>query len=239
MTITFDGSTKIISLSATSSLSVKDLWSRWCDWMAISTNSKWLPAMSQVGGNTIDLSAGTSIPPYIYLINDWRVRPQESSHTLNVSDGILLVDGGGDPFVDTLGSYIVRINYSQPVQAITVATGGGSGASAAEVWGYSTRALTSGAAPSASAIAAQVRVELAVELARIDAAISSIASSNAPSAIDNALAVRSELATELARLDAAISSRLASGIVNANVQQVNGTTIYGTGTDLDPFREVP
>jgi hypothetical protein len=44
-----------------------------------------------------------------------------------VNDGILLVEGGGDPFVNTTGSYVVRINYQQPVQAITVATGGGSG----------------------------------------------------------------------------------------------------------------
>jgi hypothetical protein len=32
--------------------------------------------------------------------------------------------GGGDPFIDTNGNYVVRVNYQQPVQAITVATGG-------------------------------------------------------------------------------------------------------------------
>ena len=44
-----------------------------------------------------------------------------------------LVDGGGDPFVNTSGSFVVRINYSQSVQAITVANGGGGGASAEDV----------------------------------------------------------------------------------------------------------
>jgi hypothetical protein len=36
----------------------------------------------------------------------------------------LLREGGGDPFEDTVGAYTVRINYQQPVQAITVETGG-------------------------------------------------------------------------------------------------------------------
>lgn len=88
--------------------------------------------MEQVGGNVIDAGAGTSIPPYIYLLNGWRVKPQEAHHTLNVTGGVLLVNGGGDPFVNTTGSFIVRINYSQPVQAITVATGGGGGSTPAE-----------------------------------------------------------------------------------------------------------
>jgi hypothetical protein len=127
--ISFDGATKLATLSAgTTTLNVADLWSRWCDWYA--TNANWAPAMLQVGGNVIDAGAGTAIPAYIYLVDGWRVKPQEANHTLNVSGGVLLVDGGGDPFVNTTGSFIVRINYSQPVQAITVSTGGGSAPSA-------------------------------------------------------------------------------------------------------------
>lgn len=121
MAISFDGETKIATLSSgTTTLDVKDFWSRWVDWAGTGTNSKWLPAMSQVGGNDIDITAGTSIPPYIYLINGWRIKPQEASHTLNITGGVLLVDGGGDPFINTNGNFIIRINYSQPVQAITV-----------------------------------------------------------------------------------------------------------------------
>jgi hypothetical protein len=79
----------------------------------------------------------------MFLTNGWRIRPQEANHTLNVNDGVLVVAGGGDPFVNTLGGYVVRINYSQPVQAITVSTGGGSGgATAADIWAYGTRTLT-------------------------------------------------------------------------------------------------
>lgn len=149
MAIIFTASTKIASLSSgTTSLDVRDLYSRWKDWVQESDNTKYLPAFSTTGGDTIDAAAGTSIPCYAFLINGWRIKPQEASHTLNVTGGVLLVDGGGDPFVNTSGSYIVRINYSQPVQAVTVSTGGGS-------------------APSAADVAAAVRVDQAAELAKI------------------------------------------------------------------------
>lgn len=126
MGMTFDGPNKRIILTAgTTSLSVRDVWSRWVDWfLTAGDNSKYLPAFVSVGGDDIDLAAGTKIPIYAFLTNGWRVRPQEANHTLNVVDGILLVDGGGDPFVDTTGAFIVRVNYQQPVQAISFSTGG-------------------------------------------------------------------------------------------------------------------
>lgn len=123
--LTFDGPSKRIVLSlGTTSLSVRDVWSRWVDWVLTSDNSKYLPAFESVGGNDIDLGAGTKIPIYAFLLNGWRISPQEASHTLTVGDGVLLVSGGGDPFVNTAGSFIVRINYQQPVQAISFSTGG-------------------------------------------------------------------------------------------------------------------
>ena len=128
MAITFDGDTRRISLSiGTTSLSVHDLYSRWKDWILLSDNSKYAPAFTVVGGDTIDAGAGTSVPLYAFLQNYWRIKPQEANHTLTVVDGILLVSGGGDPFVNTTGSYIVRINYQQPVQAIGFNSGGGGG----------------------------------------------------------------------------------------------------------------
>jgi len=134
VTIAFDGPTKLITLSTgTTVMSVKDLWSRWVDWFVTSDNSKYQIAFEQVGGNDIDLTDGTSVPAYIFIKNGWRIRPQEADHTLKVSEGVLVVDGGGDPFVDTLGAYTVRLNYQQPVQAITVSTGGGGGATAEDI----------------------------------------------------------------------------------------------------------
>jgi hypothetical protein len=140
MGYSFDGASKIITLTTgTTQVSVRDLWSRWIDWQATSDNSKYLDALDVIGGDDIDPSEGTIIPIYAFLLNGWRIKPQEAHHTLNVSDGILLVDGGGDPFVNTTGSYVVRINYQQPVQAISFDSGGGGGGGGAtpeEIWSY-------------------------------------------------------------------------------------------------------
>jgi hypothetical protein len=77
--------------------------------------------------------------------------------------------------------------------------------------------------PSAASIADEVRVELATELARIDAPISG--AGNAPSAATVASAVRSELATELARVDAAVSSRAtAANIPAADISAIKAKT---------------
>lgn len=127
---TFDGTNKLIIInSGITNISIRDLWSRWVDWALTSDNSKFLPAFKSVGADDIDLSQGTKIPVYSFLLNNWKLRPQEASHTLTVRDGILVVEGGGDPFTNTLGAYIVRINYQQPVQAISFSTGAGGGTS--------------------------------------------------------------------------------------------------------------
>lgn len=134
MGYSYDGPSKVITLTAgTTTVSVRDAWSRWLDWYLTGDNSKYLPALNTVGGNTIDPIAGTYIPIFAFLQNGWKFKPQEADHTLNVGDGILLVDGGGDPFLDTTGDYTVRINYQQPVQAITVSTGGGNAPTAEQV----------------------------------------------------------------------------------------------------------
>jgi hypothetical protein len=131
--IQFDGPNKLIVLtSGTVTLSVRDLWSRWVDWLLSGDNSKFLPAMSLLGGDDIDPIAGTKIPAYVSLLNGWRVRPQAADHTLNVTAGILLVQGGGDPFTNPPFG-VPRINYQQPVQAIGFSTGGGTGLTAEQI----------------------------------------------------------------------------------------------------------
>lgn len=128
MALNFDGPARRIVLSAgTTALSVRDLWSRWVDWQAQDDHAKFLPALATIGGEPIDAAAGTRIPVYAFLRNGWRIRPQEASHTLTVGDGIVLVEGGGDPFVNPPGGHTVRINYQQPVQAIAFDAGGGGG----------------------------------------------------------------------------------------------------------------
>jgi hypothetical protein len=155
MAFTFDGTNKLIACSAgTTGIVLADLYSRWKDWL-LTGNAGYALAFDTVGGDPID--AGTLVPLYLFLKNGWKIRPQEATHTLKVTDGILVVDGGGDPFVNTIGAYSVRVNFSQPVQA----------------FGYSS---TGGTGPSAAAVAASVRSELSSELARIDVAVSTRAS---------------------------------------------------------------
>ena len=131
MAITFDpGARRIVLDSAATSAS--EVWSRWADWAAAGDNAKYMPALRQVGGD--DLGSGLSIPPYLFLLNGWRVRPMEASHLLVIT-GNLFVDGGGVPVVNTLGAYNVSVQYTVPVQAQGIATSGAAGPSAAQVAG--------------------------------------------------------------------------------------------------------
>ena len=142
----FNGPNKLVILSATT-LDLQVLWSAWKEWL-LAGNVQYALAFDTVGGEPIDPTAGTLVPLYLFVLNGWKIRPMESDHTLSVTNGVLVVSGGGDPFASTLGDYTVRIRYQQPVQAIGYSTSGTSG-------------------PSASDIAAAVRAELAVEMARL------------------------------------------------------------------------
>ena len=148
MAITLDGATKRIILDS-ASVTAAQVWSAWVDWHE--THQQWPLAFQLVGG--IALGGGLFIPPYFFLLNGWRVRPMEASHNLTIT-GNLFVDGGGVPVVGTLGTYQVNVNYTVPVQAQGIATSGSTG-------------------PTASEIAAAVRADIAAELARIDANVSS------------------------------------------------------------------
>ena len=148
MAITLDGATRRIILDS-ASVSAAQIWSAWVDWHE--ANQQWPLAFQLVGGNA--LGGGLFIPPYFFLLNGWRVRPMEASHNLTIT-GNLFVDGGGVPVVGTLGTYQVNVSYTVPVQAQGIATSGSTG-------------------PTASEIAAAVRADIAAELARIDANVSS------------------------------------------------------------------
>ena len=133
MAFAFDATAKLIVLSTgTTSFALADLWTAWKDWVRLG-NAGCARALDTVGGEPIDASAGTLVPLYLFLLNGWKIRPYEGDHTLSVTGGTLVVSGGGDPFVSTLGDYTVRIRYQQPVQAIGYATDGGSGPSAESI----------------------------------------------------------------------------------------------------------
>ncbi len=127
--IQFDPITKRIILDS-SAITATELYSRSCDWLALSDNAKYGAIFRQVGSD--DLGSGLSIPPYFFLQGAWRVRPMESSHNLTIT-GNLFVEGGGVPVVQTLGTYQVNVNYTVPVQAQGISTSGSTGPTAAEI----------------------------------------------------------------------------------------------------------
>jgi len=118
----FDPIAKRIILDSAST-SASQIWGRWADWVATDDNAKYLPALSQVGGD--ELGSDLYIPVYIFLLNGWRVRPMEADHQLIIT-GNLFVYGGGVPVVNTIGNYNVSTQYTVPVQAQGIATGGSS-----------------------------------------------------------------------------------------------------------------
>jgi hypothetical protein len=140
-THTIDFANELIILDS-GNYNVQEVYSLWKDEILLTTNAQYDFAFTQVGGNPT--GGANSIPFYTFLSNGWKIRPQEANGTTNVVGGILLTDDESDPFVDTLGTFTVRINYQQPVQAIAVSTGGGGGATASEVWAFATRTLSTG-----------------------------------------------------------------------------------------------
>jgi len=128
MSFTFDGPNKIIVPDVgTTSISVRDLYSRWKDWIATSDNSKYVEAFTVTGGEPVDVAAGVYVTSYFFLQTGWKIRPAEEDHTLSVTSGVLLTDDSSDPFVSTTGAFNVRVRYVAPVYTETVLTGGGGG----------------------------------------------------------------------------------------------------------------
>jgi hypothetical protein len=89
-----------------------------------SPNSIWLQALRTVGGDPI--GGGQEVSPYFFLTNGWRMRPYEGNHRLIV-DGNFFVDGGGNPFVPTLGAYnvVVELQTSSKSISETISVSGG------------------------------------------------------------------------------------------------------------------
>jgi len=123
MAITFNSTSKVITLDSFN-VTASEIWSRWIDWLVLSDNLKYLPAMSQIGGVA-------PVALYLYLENGWKVRPQEANG-LTVVTGNLLVQGGGTPFVPTNGSYASQVFLETPVSAQAIEVTSGSGLSTEE-----------------------------------------------------------------------------------------------------------
>jgi hypothetical protein len=87
--------------------------------------------------------------------------------------------------------------------------GGGGSLTAADVWTYSTRTLTT-TIPTAAQNATAVRSELATELARVDVATSTRLATAGYTTPPTAASIRSEIDANSTKLDVAVGTRLAS-----------------------------
>lgn len=103
----FQGHNKIISLTTdTTTVSVRDLWSRYIDWTSIDDNSKYEIAMRFVGGDA--LPGNKELGLTYFIMNGWKIRPFEGNHTLNI-DGNLYSDDGTSPYANVIGNFNVMI----------------------------------------------------------------------------------------------------------------------------------
>lgn len=111
--VTFDATNRLIIFNdGVSACDAKeDIYSDWKEWFKVDGNAKYLHAFRTTGGD--ELAPGSYLGAYFFLTNGWRMRPYEGTHQLNV-DGNLFVDGGGNPFVPTVGNYnvLVTLNVS-------------------------------------------------------------------------------------------------------------------------------
>ncbi len=141
MAYTFDGVNKRIVLGpGTVLLDLLDLYSRWKDWVR-QGNAGVSLALRSVGG---DIPA---IPLYLFLLNGWKIVPQAADHSLVVDAGVLEVEGGGEPFVDPVGAFKIRITRQVPGIAIGYSTTGVAAPSVEQIVSAMVEALTAAQLP--------------------------------------------------------------------------------------------
>lgn len=103
--VTFIPEQKIISVNlGVRLLDVQyDLYSEWKRWVSQSEyNTRFPAAMRTVGGD--DLVEGKTLGATFFLVNNWKIKPPEENGNLNVI-GNLYDDGGGNVFINTVGSF--------------------------------------------------------------------------------------------------------------------------------------
>lgn len=118
---TINFGSKLQILGGGSLFSIPQLYSEWKDEILLASNAQYDFAYEPVGGQNV--GGVKFIPKYVFQANGWKVRPAEANAQIALADGIIVPESGS-PFVNTVGSFIVNIEYDAPVQAIAVNTGG-------------------------------------------------------------------------------------------------------------------
>jgi hypothetical protein len=125
--VSFDGPAKLIVVNAgITELNVQaDLYSAWKVWALLGNNSRYLQAFRSIGGDP--MSSTTNVAGYFFLMNGWRIRPQEADHQLVVT-GNLFTEESDNPFIPTIGDYLVTVSmFASSSSTVTqIFTGGSS-----------------------------------------------------------------------------------------------------------------
>ena len=142
--VVFDGENKLIIIwESTTSVSVKDIYSWWKEWVMIRDNSKYESALRTTGGDpTI---SGQYAGDLYFLINGWKIFIDHSC----VIEGVIYSDDFPTPFSNGVDTNIVTNSVSSLVTVVkpTVTIDGLSVPTTGEisdaVWSAATRTLTS------------------------------------------------------------------------------------------------
>jgi hypothetical protein len=84
-----------------------DLYSDWKEEYKLAANAAFPPAMRSIGGDAV--TATKDAGATFFMINGWRIRPDEANHTLNITGNLFTDPPGESVVVDTLGAFNVRV----------------------------------------------------------------------------------------------------------------------------------
>lgn len=121
MSFDYNGAAKTITFSG-GRLSVREMWSRYADWLEVGDNSKYHLLLRTVGMDTPD------IPLYVFLEDDVVLVVTNTAIPTVVFDGVLKTNAIRDPF----GGAVVNVRYESPGIAIGYSTTGGTTGPTAE-----------------------------------------------------------------------------------------------------------
>lgn len=135
--VDFDGASKVIYVHPeVTSLDIRaDVYSGWVDWVVLRDNSKFLPALRYTGFDPI--GGGQFTGDSYFLTNGWKLSINLSKVRVT---GVLFSDNYDTAYYTPS----LAAQYPATVSALvnTVSVAGGSGASAAELWAYSNRTIS-------------------------------------------------------------------------------------------------
>lgn len=109
--VTFDGPNKLILINdGVTDIDFRtDIYSNWKEWTLAEINSKFLSAVSVVGGDP--LPGSRILGSTFFLENGWRIRSWEGNHILTITGNVFTREGE-DPVLPTLGTFKVTVNFN-------------------------------------------------------------------------------------------------------------------------------